>query len=85
MTATAKFLSVKVKGKRTDFVFGSDYLREYTCSKSSSDYILSHLNERCPVIIILSKFDCLVLAHLISNTPRDFIWEIINLSNCDID
>ena len=54
-------------------------------SKSSSDYILSHLNGSLDMSgYSLTKFDCLVLAHLMSNTPRDFVWEFIDLSNCGI-
>ena len=54
-------------------------------SKSSSDCILFHLNRSLDMSgYHLTKFDCLVLAYLISNTPRDFVWEIIDLSNCGI-
>ncbi len=54
-------------------------------SKSSSDYILSDLNGSLDMSgYPLTKFDCFILAHLISNTPQDFIWEIIDLSNCSI-
>ena len=54
-------------------------------SKSSSFFILSDLN-RCLDMsdYPLTKFDCLVLAHLMSNTPRDFVWEFIDMSNCGI-
>ena len=54
-------------------------------SKSSSSYILSHLNGSLDMSgYPLTNFDCLVLAHLMSNTPQDFVWEFIDLSNCDI-
>ncbi|XP_064389815.1 uncharacterized protein LOC135337765 isoform X3 [Halichondria panicea] len=54
-------------------------------SKSSSDSILSHLNGSLDMSgYHLTTFDCLVLAHLISNTPQDFVWEFIDLSNCGI-
>ena len=54
-------------------------------SKSSSDYILSDLNGSLDMSgYPLTKFDCFILAHLMSNTPQDFVWEIIDLSNCGI-
>ncbi len=54
-------------------------------SKSSSHYILSDLNGSLDMSgYPLTKFDCLVLAHLMSNTPQDFVWEIIDLSDCGI-
>ncbi len=74
------FLSGSTEKERTLFLAQIIYE-----SKSSSDYILSHLNGSLDMSNYhLTKFDCLVLAHLLSNTPRDFVWDIIDLSNCDI-
>ncbi len=74
------FLSGSSKKER--IVFLSQIIYE---SKNSSNCILSHLNGSLDMSnYSLTEFDCLVLAHLMSNTPQDFVWEFIDLSSCGI-
>ena len=74
------FLSGSSEKERTLFLAQVIYE-----SRHSSEYVLSHLNGSLDMSgYPLTKFDCLVLSHLISNTPRDFVWEFIDLSNCGI-
>ena len=58
----------------------------YESNDSSSQWLLSSLSS----IVLdfsdygLSQFDCLVLAHFLSSTPQDHIWEAINFFNCEL-
>ena len=56
----------------------------YESENSSSQWLLFSLSS----IVLnfssyrLSQFDCLVLAHFLSSTPQDHVWEAIVFSNC---
>ena len=74
------FLSGSSEKERTLFLAQVIYE-----SRHSSEYVLYHLNGSLDMSgYPLTTFDCLVLSHLISNTPQGFVWEFIDLSNCGI-
>ena len=58
----------------------------YESENSSSQWLLSSLSS----IVLdfshyrLSQFDCLVLAHFLSSTPQDHVWEEIKFYHCEL-
>ena len=69
---------------KAKFVFLAQLI--YESNNSSSRWLLSSLSS----IVLdfsryrLSQFDCLVLAHFLSSTPQDHVWEAINFEDCGL-
>ena len=69
---------------RAKFVFLAQLF--YESENSSSQWLLSSLSS---VVLYfssyrLSQFDCLVLAHFLSSTPQDHVWEAIIFFGCEL-
>ena len=69
---------------RAKFVFLAQLF--YESNNSSSQWLLSSLSSIALDFSNygLSQFDCLVLAHFLSSTPQDHMWEAINFNDCDL-
>ena len=74
---------------RAKFIFLAQLF--YESNNSSSQWLLSSLS----FIVLdcigfdfseyrLSQFDCVVLAHFLSSTPQDHVWEAINFNGCKL-
>ena len=73
-----------VKLQRTKFLFFAQLL--YESRKIACEWLLSCLKSKVFDFSYhkLSQFDCLVLANFFSVTPKDHVWEAINISNCSL-
>ena len=71
-------------GKRTKFLFIAQLL--YESRKSTCDWVLSCLKNKVFNFSFhsLSRFDCHVLGNFFSVTPKDHVWDVINLSSCSL-
>ena len=68
---------------KANFVFLAQLF--YESENSSSRWLLSSLSSEVFDMSHrrrLSQFDCLVLAHFLSSTPQDHLWEAINFNFC---
>ena len=77
-------LSNRGDDDRAKFIFLAQLF--YESENSSSQWLLSSLSS----IVLdfsdygLSQFDCLVLAHFLSSTPQDHVWEAIIFLGCKL-
>ena len=75
---------VSYDANKAKFIFLAQLF--YESNDPSSQWLLSSLSS----IVLdlsshrLSRFDCLVLAHFLSSTPQDHVWEAINFYDCEL-
>ena len=67
------------KQPRIRFLFFAQLL--YESRRKTCDWLLSCLEEKKLYYVNLTHFDCIVLAYLLSVTPKDYIWDKIEISN----
>ena len=77
-------LGCQINSAGNKFVFLAQLF--YETENSSSQWLLSSLSSKVFDMSLyrLSQFDCLVLAHFLSSTPQDHVWEAINFLNCEL-
>ena len=77
-------INLSSRDNKAKFIFLAQLF--YESNSSFSQWLLSSLSS----IVLdfsdygLSQFDCLVLAHFLSSTPQDHVWEAINFYNCEL-
>ena len=81
-SACSEYKAVKLQ--RAKFLFFAQLL--YESRKLTCEWLLSCLKNKVFDFSShkLSQFDCLVLANFFSVTPKDHVWEAINISNCSL-
>ena len=59
----------------------------YESKQLSSTWLLSSFSSRVFDISMqsLNEFDCLMIAHFLSTTPAQYVWEEINISSCHLN
>ena len=67
------------KQPRIRFLFFAQLL--YESRRKTCDWLLSCLEENKLYFVNLTHFDCIVLAYLLSVTPKDYVWDKIEISN----
>ena len=77
-------LSLSSKQQTTRFLFIAQLL--YESKRKTSDWLLSCLEEKGLFLysINLTRFDYIVIAHFLSVTPKDHIWDEIAITNCKL-